>query len=91
MREIRLSGSEGGGAELNQPSLPLSKPPGWAAMLALALPQFLSALNARRLRREPCGILVAIGSASPGGACFSFFFTFRMARIGVLMETGAAG
>jgi hypothetical protein len=24
MREIRLSGSEGGGAELNQPSLPLS-------------------------------------------------------------------
>jgi len=25
MREIRTSGSEGGGAELNQPSLPLSK------------------------------------------------------------------
>ena len=25
MREIRLSGSEGGGAELNRPSLPLSK------------------------------------------------------------------
>jgi hypothetical protein len=27
MREIRLSGSEGGGAELNRPSLPLLSQP----------------------------------------------------------------
>jgi hypothetical protein len=41
MREIRLSGSEGGGAELNRPSLPLSwirgcdRYPCWIGLLLL--------------------------------------------------------
>ena len=53
MREIRPSGSEGGEAETNLPSLPLSQPQiieltqHYAAFLVLCVPAYLSAIFLR--------------------------------------------
>ncbi len=58
MREIRLSGSEGGGAEINRPSLPLSRPGTYGEAQQNSGRQFLFSMKcgkaaARALRKLP--------------------------------------
>ena len=77
MRETRPSGSEGGAAQANAPSLPLSNPSKWKLNVGRAIlpANFFKGRPAPifRCRRPSCNYDVARTILRPAGAHFSGF------------------